>query len=274
VGAKISARPRLQRHDVVDRAMQMADAEGLDTVTIRRLAQELGVTPMALYWHFSDKDSLLAAISERLWDEVAAHVAPDQPADPEAADAADAAGAPGAVAGRDDWAELHTITAALVGVLRQHPGCAPLAPLAVLTCESGLDITERTLGILAAKGMQGERAAELAHFLLSTAVTLASTRPGGDLSADDADDAEDRLRAKRVALASLPPARYPNVAAMAGDLVECADVEGYFARGIDFVLGGLRQQVLDGAPASVGAVGAVSAARAAGAGRARATARR
>ena len=45
---------------MVGRAIALADAEGLDALTIRRLAQELGVTPMALYWHFRNKEELLA----------------------------------------------------------------------------------------------------------------------------------------------------------------------------------------------------------------------
>jgi TetR/AcrR family tetracycline transcriptional repressor len=225
----------LQRDEVVDRAIEMADAEGLEAVTIRRLAQELGVTPMALYWHFADKDALLAAVSERLWDEVAADLA---------------TGSDGFEEVVDPWAALRAITEGLIGVLRRRPGCATLAPLAVLSSPSGLDITERTLSILEAAGIDGSQAAELAHFLLSTAITLVSTRPGGDVSGEDLEDA---LRAKRVALASLPPGRYPHVAAMADDLVDCVDVDGYFARAVEFLLGGMRLQVLeatgsDGAP--------------------------
>ncbi|MFL5761300.1 MAG: TetR/AcrR family transcriptional regulator [Thermomicrobiales bacterium] len=41
------------------RALAIADSEGLQAVTIRRVAKELGVTPMALYWHFKDKNELL-----------------------------------------------------------------------------------------------------------------------------------------------------------------------------------------------------------------------
>jgi TetR/AcrR family transcriptional regulator, tetracycline repressor protein len=47
-------------------AITPADREGLEAVTIRRLAQEQGVTPMAMYWHFSDTDSLLDGIAEAL----------------------------------------------------------------------------------------------------------------------------------------------------------------------------------------------------------------
>src|ERR1700727_2523856 len=63
-------RARLTKSAVVDRAMQLADAAGLDGLTIRKLAQELGVTPMALYWHFRSKDELLDGLAERVWSEI------------------------------------------------------------------------------------------------------------------------------------------------------------------------------------------------------------
>jgi hypothetical protein len=51
-------RDRLNREAIVTSAIALADAEGLDAVTIRRLAQDQAVTPMALYWHFRDKEKL------------------------------------------------------------------------------------------------------------------------------------------------------------------------------------------------------------------------
>src|SRR5437763_5942986 len=50
--SKTATRPSLSREVVADRALALADTDGIDAVTIRRLATELGVTPMALYWHF------------------------------------------------------------------------------------------------------------------------------------------------------------------------------------------------------------------------------
>src|ERR1044072_6481479 len=58
--------PRLSRDAILDRALAVADAEGIDAVSVRRLARELGVTPMALYWHFDDKNALLYALGDRL----------------------------------------------------------------------------------------------------------------------------------------------------------------------------------------------------------------
>ena len=58
-------KPRgLTRQVIVQRALQIGDAEGLDAVSVRRLATELGVTPMALYRHVKDKQDLVNAMYE------------------------------------------------------------------------------------------------------------------------------------------------------------------------------------------------------------------
>src|SRR3954453_13384745 len=59
-----TARAALTRDSVVARALQIGTAEGLDAVSLRRLAQELGVTPMALYRHVRDKQDLVNAMTE------------------------------------------------------------------------------------------------------------------------------------------------------------------------------------------------------------------
>ncbi len=57
-------RPGLTREAVVARALEIGNAEGLEAVSLRRLAQELGVTPMALYRHVRDKQDLINAMTE------------------------------------------------------------------------------------------------------------------------------------------------------------------------------------------------------------------
>jgi len=55
---------------VVEAALHMADAGGLDAVSLRRLASMFGVTPMALYRHVRDKDHLLDLMAGRLLEEL------------------------------------------------------------------------------------------------------------------------------------------------------------------------------------------------------------
>jgi TetR/AcrR family transcriptional regulator, tetracycline repressor protein len=54
----------LTRAAIVRRALKIGETEGLDAVSLRRLASELGVTPMALYRHVRDKQDLINAMAE------------------------------------------------------------------------------------------------------------------------------------------------------------------------------------------------------------------
>jgi TetR/AcrR family transcriptional regulator, tetracycline repressor protein len=54
----------LTRTTIVGRALKIGQTEGLDAVSLRRLALEFGVTPMALYRHVRDKQDLINAMAE------------------------------------------------------------------------------------------------------------------------------------------------------------------------------------------------------------------
>ena len=57
---------RYRRADIVDRAVGLLDAYGLADLSMRRLGGELGVQPSALYHHFVNKQTLLAAVADEL----------------------------------------------------------------------------------------------------------------------------------------------------------------------------------------------------------------
>ncbi|PRY69122.1 TetR family transcriptional regulator [Glaciihabitans tibetensis] len=73
-----STRPRLNRDRVQTAAVALADHIGIEAVSMRRLSEELGVVPMALYKHVANKEELLDAMVEVIVGEI----------DPPAADAA------------------------------------------------------------------------------------------------------------------------------------------------------------------------------------------
>ncbi|MFI8461553.1 TetR family transcriptional regulator [Kitasatospora sp. NPDC085464] len=62
---------RLRREDVLAGALGLLDQDGLDGLTMRRLATSLGVGPSAQYWHYRDKQALLEAIAEEIMSGVA-----------------------------------------------------------------------------------------------------------------------------------------------------------------------------------------------------------
>lgn len=69
-------RPALSAGQIVDAAMDLADTEGLGAVSMARVAEAVGYTPMALYRHVSGKDELLALMSDAVAKDL-----PDIPAD-------------------------------------------------------------------------------------------------------------------------------------------------------------------------------------------------
>jgi TetR/AcrR family tetracycline transcriptional repressor len=217
-------RARLDRNLVVDAALAVADDEGLEAVTIRRLAQELSVTPMALYWHFKDKDALLAAVADRVWDDTVVEL-----------DRSIAVAGPGR--DEDGWLRLRLTLEALITAMRRHPAVAASVPSRVVECEAGLSVTERTLAFLADRGFDASRSAEVARFVLCSAVMLVDSQPGAEVP--DSGDRQEVQRRKQIALASLPAGRYPHIVAAAPYLTDCTAPDSYFDRGIDLVVAGV-----------------------------------
>lgn len=64
------SRPALTRERVIEAATAMADAIGVDALTIRKLANELDVTPMAIYHHVPNKESIIDGMVDLVFSEI------------------------------------------------------------------------------------------------------------------------------------------------------------------------------------------------------------
>lgn len=65
----------LTRDEIIDAALDLISREGIEAVTMRRLADEIGVTPMALYHHIPSKKQLLDLAVDRVGKDL--HIAHD-----------------------------------------------------------------------------------------------------------------------------------------------------------------------------------------------------
>jgi TetR/AcrR family tetracycline transcriptional repressor len=216
--ATTEERARLSRETVVDGALALTDAEGLEGLTIRRLATHLGVTPMALYWHFKNKDELLDGVADRLWSLVDTKVDPGRP-----------------------WAvRLRTLMESMVDVLRAHPPAASLLmttqPDAAKNC---YEIMEVALRVLQDAGFSPGEGAAICRHGLRTVTTLAIGDPGLTPRLTE-EEAAEFIRRKRVSLQTLPPKQYPCLVAAATPLTEIEDPDAYFAFGIDLFVAGVE----------------------------------
>jgi AcrR family transcriptional regulator len=216
--ASAGDRPQLSKAAVVERALKLADTDGLETLTIRRLAQELGVTPMALYWHFRSKDDLLAGLAEQIWSEIDLNVDrsvtwPDQ---------------------------LRGLLLSLVGVLRAHPSGPWLLSGYKGSNQHQLRAMEVTLGVLRdGAGFGPEQASEIARLALWTGIMLILSENGFDPGTSPAERDEEN-RKKMIGFSMLPPTLYPRVVEHAKELTDCGSSEFHFQLGVDIFIGGIK----------------------------------
>jgi AcrR family transcriptional regulator len=68
--ARREERPRLSRERVLEAAMRVADEGGIDALTIRSLAQSLGVKPMSVYYYVANKDEILDGIVDLVFSQI------------------------------------------------------------------------------------------------------------------------------------------------------------------------------------------------------------
>jgi len=64
-------KPATTAEKIVRAAHRLFDREGAEAVTMRRVAEAVGITPMAIYRHFPDRDALLKRVSDDSFEAVA-----------------------------------------------------------------------------------------------------------------------------------------------------------------------------------------------------------
>ncbi|WP_329095935.1 TetR/AcrR family transcriptional regulator C-terminal domain-containing protein [Actinomadura citrea] len=209
---------KLTRAAVLDRALKLADADGLDTVTIRRLAQELGVTPMALYWHFKNKEQLLVGMLDAVFGQVTADIDPAEP-----------------------WQRrLRIMVEALTAEFRRHPWISEISQTTDKNAsENFLRATDVALELLGEAGFPVDRGFQIATHLLGGVVNLIATQPSG--TGSGCGDTAGLRRDKRLALETAAAGRYPRLEEYARTLEHEPDVEAYFSFGLDLLLSGVER---------------------------------
>ncbi|WP_030997957.1 TetR/AcrR family transcriptional regulator [Streptomyces sp. NRRL F-5630] len=194
------AKPALSRSGIVAAAIRVMAAEGLDKVTMRRLAKELDTGPASLYVYVAGTTELHAAILDELLGEV------EVPASAEVAPEVDAAGWERRLIGL-----LHSYTL----LLFRYPGLARSALVARPSGPHYLDLIERMLALLAEGGVAADRAAWGVDLLLQHATATAAEQTDRDASPV----ADEEWQAIRHAVHGADPARHPHIRAASSRLL-------------------------------------------------------
>lgn len=213
-------REPLNRDRVLRAAVALADAEGLGAVSMRRLAERLGVVPMALYKHVADKEDLFDGLVDAVIGEFAGGAGRTEPAPNVSA-----------------WTDaLRAAVLAARATLLRHPWARRAIETRSRRTPAVLAHMDRLTGILLAGGLS----ADLAHH----AMHALGNRIWG-FSPELFNDPEGV--AEPAAPAPLDPANYPAILAVAADATARrpeatgCDEEFEFRFALDLILGGVAR---------------------------------
>ncbi|WP_253772344.1 TetR/AcrR family transcriptional regulator [Goodfellowiella coeruleoviolacea] len=203
--------PRISRADIVAAAHRIVDAEGVARLTMRRLAAEVGSTPMALYHHVRDRDELLVLLLEDYARRIPRPELPEQPRE-------------------------RIVAAALVlhDVLAERPWLVTALATDDLMGATALWIVEVMVDAAMAAGLSAERAVHAYRAIWYYTVGEITVRS----AAGRQRASRDRPSYRDEVFASLDPAELPRLAALADRWTALTTVDTY-AAGLRALVDGL-----------------------------------
>jgi AcrR family transcriptional regulator len=213
MAARTTHRGPLSRNEIIMAAIDLAESEGLEKLSLHKIAAAVGVKTMSLYHHISDKADVLDAMADHILGSV---VLPD----------VDTMDWPDAVR-----ATSYAVRAAAV----QHPHCAPLVLVRRLKTPALLPIIDVTLRTLRQAGLDPASAVHVMRvhiaFLVGSLLRETSTVAHGSAATIVADPQPHLL-----------PAVLPSVAESAAELASC-DHDAEFEFGLDLLVSSVRQRL-------------------------------
>jgi len=218
--SRAAPRDRLSREAIVDAAIEIIDRDGVDAVTIRRLARELDTGAASLYWHVTNKDQLLELVYDRILGEI-------EFPEPDPA----------------RWEEqIREVARSSYAVMARHNDASLLSIGNIPFGPNGLRMIEWTFAVLRGAGLPDQIVGFFGDLLgrFVDASVLEETRGRG--AADDGGPDDEQLAMMFAYIAALPPDRFPNLVSMTPTMF-AGDATTRFELGLDILLAGLKAHI-------------------------------
>jgi AcrR family transcriptional regulator len=197
----------------MDSALAIADRGGLEAVTLRAIATDVGATPMALYTYFADKDALYEGMRDRAFARVKL-----------------------ASAARRSWrVMLDAAARSVFQLMREHPNWMPLVAHQSGPPTSALAFFDEVLELMVKDGFSLEEAlcayGSAMSFAVGSVLFEQMMMGGGDVIA--------RRLALLKELVARAPGRYDNIASLASK-IDRWSFDDVFDLGISSLLKGIE----------------------------------
>ena len=212
-----SAEPRLPltRERVLAAALALADRGGIESLSMRKLAQELGVEAMSLYHHVANKDDILDGLIDVVFAEI------DLPT------------------GEDGWrAAMRQRAISAREALRRHPWATGLMDSRPTPGAANLRHHDAVLGVLRGAGFSVELAAHAYSLLDSYIYGFALQEASLPFHTS-----EEAAEVAQAMMAEFPASEYPHLTEIAVDhvLQPGYDYGNEYLFGLDLILDGLER---------------------------------
>ncbi len=204
----------LSRRRVLRTAVALADERGIESVTMRKLARELGVEAMSLYHHVANKEDILDGMVDAVFGEID-------------------------VSSSDDWKTTMRRRAISVRrALSRHPWAIGLMDSRTAPGPATLRHHDAVIGILRAAGFNIETAAHAFSVLDSYIYGFALQERSLPF-----DSSKELAEVAKTILQRLPADEYPHLAEMTSEYVlqRGYDFGSEFEYGLDLILDGLER---------------------------------
>jgi AcrR family transcriptional regulator len=209
-------RPQLSREVVIAAALQLLEKEGGEALTMRRVADQIGVSASSLYGYVANKEELVQLVLDRIFEEIE-------------------------VPATDSWQDTFREGGrAMLAMYRRHPGVAALTLGRVAVTPSMLPLGERIVSELRAAGMPDQVTAfvgDLAGLYVGAFAYELDVSPLTGHESEFLDQFTSWIK-------SLPVDRFPNTVALA-DAAVAGTTEDRFEWGMDVIIRGLATYLVE-----------------------------
>ncbi len=207
----------LSRETIAAAALQIVDDEGLDAMTMRRVAEALGTGAASLYAHVASKEELVELVVERVIAEM------EIPGEPDPAHWQD---------------QLKEALRAMRAAFAAHRDLARASFARIPLGENALRGMDWMLGLLRAGGLPDQVVAYAADLLPLYVMAVAYEEGLYANERNTPEQMDEYIASMRAYFAALPSERFPTMAALAVPLTSGSGDER-FEFGLDVLVGGL-----------------------------------
>jgi AcrR family transcriptional regulator len=200
----------LTRDAIVDAALVLLERDGIDGLSMRRVAQELGTGAASLYWHVGDKEELLSLLLDRI-------VGESEVLEPDP----------------EHWQEqVKELGRATRRLFSRHRDAARLSLGRIPAGPNSLPVLERNLAVMTASGLPPQ---VVAHAVDMFALYVGAFAFEESIARDPQGEAAQFAEYLR----SLPPDRFPALTGLADELV-AGDADERFEFALELLVRGLE----------------------------------